>query len=103
MIVIAIIGVIMAIAQPAYKRYRDYSNTRACFSNQKTLSSALQAYNLDKNSKRNDIPAVLPTLADSGYIRVVPDDPGVGPGTWGDYMGTSLYFGITCKVHGPLR
>jgi len=102
MIVILILGVIAGIAAPAYEKYRKYSNTRACFSNQKAISGALQNYNLDKNTKRTDLPAVLKDLQGDGYIRTVPEDPGEGPGTSSNYLYTTTGHGIRCAKHGAL-
>lgn len=101
-IVCLIISVLVGLAAPAYDRYKKYSFTRACYANQKTVSSALQAYNLDHNEKRTDYPGVMHDLQTGGYIRQVPDDPGAGAGSSSDYQPTEVGHGITCKVHGPL-
>ena len=80
-IVILIIGVLVGLCAPAYERYKHYSYTRACFANQKTVSSALQTFNLDRNEKRADFPDVMQVLFSGGYIRSVPYDPGAGLGS----------------------
>lgn len=103
MIVMAIIAVILAIAAPSYEKYRKYSNTRACYANQKTISAALQNYNLDRNEKRTDLPDVMTALVSAGYLRTAPHDPGAGPGTQVNYLPTKVGHSITCKVHGPLQ
>ena len=103
MIVIAIIGIIAAIAAPAYEKYRKYSNTRACYANQKTISAALQNFNLDRNETRTDLPDVMQVLVSAGYLRTAPNDPGAGPGTQSNYLPTTVGFSITCKSHGPLQ
>lgn len=102
-IVCVIIGVLVGLAAPAYERYKHYSYTRACFANQKTVSSALQSYNLDKNEKRTDFPDVMQVLYSAGYIRSVPSDPGSGLGSSAQYQPTSIGFGVTCKSHGALQ
>ena len=102
-IVCVIIGVLVGLAAPAYERYKHYSYTRACFANQKTVASALQSYNLDRNEKRADYPDVMQTLYSAGYIRSVPYDPGSGLGSSAQYQTTVAGFGITCKSHGPLQ
>jgi len=94
MMVILIIGVLIGLAAPAYERYKQYTFTRTCFANQKTLSSALQAYNLDHNEKRTDFPAVMPVLQSGGYIRMVPQDPGVGAGSSANYQPTGVGHGF---------
>jgi prepilin-type N-terminal cleavage/methylation domain-containing protein len=102
-IVILIIAVLVGLAAPAYERYKNYSYTRTCYANQKTVSSALQSFNLDRNEKRTDYPGVMQVLASNGYLRVVPSDPGGGPGSSANYMSTDVGHGITCKQHGPLQ
>lgn len=102
-IVVVIIGVLVGLAAPSYERYRKYSNTRACYANQKTISAALQNYNLDRNDKRNDLPDVMQVLQSAGYLRVVPADPGAGPGSSANYQSTSIGFSITCRSHGALQ
>ena len=49
MIVIAIIGVLAAIAVPNFQKARRRANSRACYANMKTISGALETYNLDFN------------------------------------------------------
>ena len=49
MIVIAIIGVLAAIAVPNFRKARERANQRACYANQKTVAGALEMYNLDNN------------------------------------------------------
>lgn len=102
-IVCLIISVLVGLAAPAYDRYKRYSYTRTCYANQKTVSSALQSYNLDRNEKRTDYPDVMQALASGGYIRAVPSDPGAGAGSSANYQPTAVAFGITCKQHGPLQ
>lgn len=102
-IVCLIIAVLVGLASPAYERYKRYSFSRTCYVNQKTVSQALQAYNLDRNEKRADYPDVMLVLSSTGYIRVVPQDPGGGAGSSANYQPTSINFGITCKTHGPLQ
>jgi len=104
MIALAIIGIIMAIAAPSYKRYEEYALTRACFANQKTISGALANFNLDTSQKRTDIPQVFATLQAAGYLQVAPDDPGQGGSTTqSDYQFTYAGFGVKCTVHGTLQ
>ena len=102
-IVVLIIAVLVGLAAPAYERYKHYSFTRTCFANQKTVSQALQSYNLDRNEKRDDYPGVMQVLASGGYIRAVPADPGGGAGSSANYQSTTVNFGITCKTHGALQ
>jgi general secretion pathway protein G len=104
LIVITILILILAIATPAYKRYEDYAMTRACFATQKTISSALQNYNLDTSQRRTDMPDIFPTLVSTGYLQTTPQDPGQGgTASAADYQYTSSGFGVRCIKHGILQ
>src|ERR1700738_4848681 len=86
MIVIAIIGVLAAIAVPNFKAARERANTRACYANQKTVVGAMEMYNLDKNTKRTTLDgAFFTSLKSGGYLQSIPQDPGQGPGSSGNY------------------
>lgn len=103
MIVIAIIGVLAAIAVPNFKAARERANTRACYANQKTVVGAVEMYNLDKNTKRSDLEQMWGALKSGGYLQSVPQDPGQGNGTSTHYKTTGGGNGITCGIHGSIQ
>ena len=104
MIVIAIIGVLAAIAVPNFKAARERANTRACYANQKTCVGAVEMYNLDKNTKVTDIGSIWTSLKTGGYLQSTPDDPGQGAGTKSHYILVSGNGnGISCSVHGTIQ
>jgi prepilin-type N-terminal cleavage/methylation domain-containing protein len=105
MIVIAIIGVLAAIAVPNFRAARERANTRACYANQKTIAGAVEMYNLDKNTRRSDIGASFcATLVSGGYLQSVPNDPGQGgSSTASDYAFTVGGNGIKCSIHGTIQ
>ncbi len=79
MIVIAIIGVLAAIAIPNFRQARAKSNTRACYTNQKTILGALEMYNLDYGQSLVIAgKATLDDLATKKYLQSSPKDPGCG-------------------------
>src|SRR5947209_11570644 len=86
MIVIAIIGVLAAIAVPNFRAARERANTRACYANQKTIAGALEMYNLDNNTKVTDIQSVGDALVTGGYLQTKVDDPGSGAQTFNNYL-----------------
>ena len=103
MIVIAIIGVLAAIAVPNFRRARERANQRACYANQKTIAGATEMYNLDYNTSITDLGggSVLQQLKDNGYLQSVPDDPGAGIGSSANYV---LNNGdISCSTHGAIQ
>lgn len=82
MIVVAIIGIIIAIAVPAFIRARENSRGRACQENLTKLDGAKEQYALEKH-----VPGTgAPTSADlvsadgkgTGYLKVFPTCPGGG-------------------------
>ena len=86
MIVIAIIGVLAAIAVPNFQAARRKANSRACYANMKTIAGALEMYNLDFNCDASitgvatDDTAAHSTsfegLVTGGYLQSIPRHPG---------------------------
>jgi len=103
MIVIAIIGVLAAIAVPNFKAARERANTRACYANQKTVAGAMEMYNLDKNTKRTDLSGMWSALKSGGYLQSVPNDPGSGTGSSAQYSYTGSGNGVKCGVHSTIQ
>jgi len=103
MIVIAIIGVLAAIAVPNFKAARERANTRACYANQKTVAGAVEMYNLDKNTRVSTLSGLWTALKSGGYLQSIPQDPGQGPGTSGQYQLTTANNGIKCSSHGTIQ
>ena len=108
MIVIAIIGVLAAIAVPNFRRARERANQRACYANQKTIAGALEMYNLDNNTSVTQLDlTLLKTLVSAGYLQSVPHDPGQGgEATAEDYKlteGTEGQGMVYCTAHGGIQ
>ena len=85
MIVIAIIGVLAAIAVPNFQAARRKANSRACYANMKTIAGALEMYNLDFNcdGKMSGGGAYVAAtevtydqLKGGGYLQSIPRHPG---------------------------
>ncbi len=102
MIVIAIIGVLAAIAVPNFQRARAHANEKACYANQKVIVGALVQYNLDKNESYDTNPIDWSILLEGGYLKHLPSDPGAGSGdTSANYqLSSSVKDTIECVVHG---
>ncbi|PKL44992.1 MAG: competence protein ComG [Candidatus Riflebacteria bacterium HGW-Riflebacteria-1] len=49
MIVIAIIGILAAIAIPNFRKARQQARQKACFANQRVVMGAVEMYNMDSN------------------------------------------------------
>jgi prepilin-type N-terminal cleavage/methylation domain-containing protein len=70
-IVLAVIGILAAIAMPQLKDTPTRSKEAVLRTNLRTIRDALDQYHGDKGH----YPASLETLADEGYFRDVPRDP----------------------------
>ena len=72
MIVVAIIGILAAIAIPNFIKNRNDSQRRACISNMRQIETAAETYRINN-------PGVLPTVADlvgpDNYIKTTPTCP----------------------------
>jgi len=80
MIVVAIIGIIIAIAIPSFIRARETSRGRACQENLSKIDGAKEQYALDNNLGEGDtITGGLATLVGAtNYIKSTPECPAGG-------------------------
>ncbi len=103
MIVIAIIGILAAMAVPNFKKARASARQKACFSNLRVIQGAVEMYNMDNSvmmdTLSNDQVANPDTGNLKGYIKAV-----VGPETSCSYKGDKLSEDgeVTCGYHGSL-
>lgn len=82
MIVVAIIGILAAIALPAYQNYTKSAAEKACLGEAKAFSQALLIYNNDPTASNNQAPthtaqacgATIPST--SVAFSVAPKSPG---------------------------
>jgi prepilin-type N-terminal cleavage/methylation domain-containing protein len=100
MIVVAIIGLLAAIAVPNFVKARTTSQLDACLNNLRQIDGAAQTYALENNKQ----PSMAYTLSDikvyihldaSGNLPTCPANGSYGPG---------LTFGVPpfCTIHGHL-
>jgi type II secretion system protein G len=117
MIVIAIIGVLAAIAVPNFSAARRKARAKACIANMKLLENALQQYDMDNppgsNAGANATTSVCPngspvsttqfSLAQSGYVQKDPACPVLAQTTSysvarrGATQGYAIY--VFCRYH----
>jgi competence protein ComGC len=111
--IVAVISLFFAsISTPKFRSARERANTRACYANQKTVVGAIEMYNLDRKPEKatknpiettDDLHKHYQTLKSGGYLQSIPDDPGFGKGSSGNYLLTNSGNGITCKTHGSIQ
>ena len=95
MIVVAIIGILIAIAVPGFVKARTQSRNRACQENLSKIDGAKEQYALENNLAPGDA-VTMAVIAGTGlYIKATPVCPGGGAYTVGN-VGTDP----TCSLGG---
>jgi prepilin-type N-terminal cleavage/methylation domain-containing protein len=95
MIVVAIIGLLAAIAIPNFVRARNSSQTNACINNLRQIDAATQQWAMENNKADAD----APTSAVYGYLKGgLPSCP--GSGTYALAATVADTNGPTCTISG---
>ena len=72
-VVVLVIGILVAIAMPYYQREQDLSALRACYSNQRALEGAAQAWATEHNQSlaplAGEVNAAHPLVTSSMFRR----------------------------------
>ena len=100
MIVVAIIGIIIAIAVPGFIKARTVSQTRNCQENLTKIDGSKQQWALEQNQGPTDTPAQsdLDSNGDgTGYLKSFPTEP-----TGGSYNINSVSADPTCSNEGTI-
>lgn len=101
MIVVAIIGIIIAIAIPGFLRAREISRSRACQENLHKIEGAKEQYALEANLPATATPTWGGLVGDTLYIKRTPICPGGGSDGSGIYSINSLADSPTCGYTRP--
>ena len=96
MIVVAIIGLLAAIAIPSFLNARTKTQTSSCQNNLRLIDGAIQQYALDHTNALAGSLAVL--VGTAGYIKDTPVCP--AGGTYN--LPASLSVKTTCTSHGTI-
>jgi len=78
MIVVAIIGLLAAIAIPNFVKARTSSQTNACIANLKQIEGAKATWAMENRKNNSDTPATTDLYGANAYIRTEPTCPGGG-------------------------
>ena len=78
MIVVAIIGLLAAIAIPNFVKARTASQKNACIANLKQIDGAKATWALEQKKTNTDVPGTTDLYGSSNYIRDEPSCPGGG-------------------------
>jgi prepilin-type N-terminal cleavage/methylation domain-containing protein len=95
MIVVAIIGLLAAIAIPNFVKARNTAQSNACINNMRQIESAIQQWALE-NRKKDD--AIIVSASIAAYIKgeKLPECPGGGKYTLGASVSASP--GVSCDL-----
>ena len=78
MIVVAIIGMLAAIAIPNFVKARAFSQKNACIANLKQIDGAKSSWALEQKKSTTDTPVTSDLYGSTQYIRDTPECPGGG-------------------------
>jgi prepilin-type N-terminal cleavage/methylation domain-containing protein len=78
MIVVAIIGILIAIAVPSFLRAREISRRNACQENLNKIDGAKQQWALETNATPDATPVDADLYGAEAYVRKSPRCPGSG-------------------------
>jgi len=96
MIVVAIIGLLAAIAIPNFVKARTNAQRNACIANLKQIDGAKATWALEQKKTNSDTPAVTELYGAANYIRDQPYCPANGNYTMSDVQSKPLCsFGAT--------
>ena len=95
MIVVAIIGLLAAIAIPSFTKARALAQTQVCIENLAQIQSAKQLWGLDNGKLNGATPLQADLIGDTQYIRLMPVCP-----AGGTYTLNSIGQIATCTVAG---
>lgn len=98
MIVVAIIGILAAIAIPNFVKNRNDAQTRACISNMRQIETAIENYRTANNMT---MPTAMSDICGSDaekYIKVEPKCPAGGTASYTFTADTAGAVSITCPV-----
>lgn len=95
MIVVAIIGILIAIAVPSFLRAREISRRNACQENMNKIDGAKQQWALETSQPASATPAWTDLVGSASYIRKTPLCPSSGT-----YTINSVNANPSCSLSG---
>ena len=105
MIVIAIIGILAAIAIPNFRKAREQAREKACYANIRVILGAIEMYNMDHSAMKGTIAdgdtQAAGILVTGGYLKTAVTKPETGCSYAGANVDTTGR--ISCTVHGTVE
>src|SRR5687768_11104954 len=75
MIVVASLGLIVALAIPNFLKSRNQARKQVCIENLSQIESAKQLWGLEMNKKEGEVPSDEDMIGDQKYIKKTPNCP----------------------------
>jgi prepilin-type N-terminal cleavage/methylation domain-containing protein len=95
MIVVAILGLLIAIAVPNFVKTRSNAQRLVCVENLSQIESAKQIWGLEANKTFGDVPAEADLMGPTSYIKEAPQCP-----AGGDYRYNGIGTNAECPIAG---
>lgn len=96
MIVIAIIGILAAMAIPNFKKARESAREKACYSNIRVILGAVEMYNMDNTAMMDSL--AVNSLVSGHYLKSEPSKPEKDCTYLGNNLSGDGY--VYCNIHG---
>lgn len=93
MIVVAIIGLLMAIAIPNFQKSRMSAQVKVCIENLSKIEAAKQLWALEAGKIEGDVPTQADLVGPDLNLRIMPPCPGGGTYTIG-----AIGVNVTCSL-----
>jgi type II secretion system protein G len=84
MMVVLIMGILLAIAMPAFIKARDKGRQKTCMSNLKQIENAKEQWAMDTKASPTSAPTPADLYGQTNYIKTAPSCPSSGLYTIGD-------------------
>lgn len=73
LIVVAIVGILVALAIPNFLKSRVQARKQLCIENLSQIESAKQLWGVEKGKKNGDVPSVSDLIGPNNYIKRMPE------------------------------
>jgi prepilin-type N-terminal cleavage/methylation domain-containing protein len=95
LIVVAILGILLGLAMPAFLKSRTNARKQVCIENLAQIESAKQLWGVENAKKTGDVPGDDDLIGPTRYIKVKPSCPGAGT-----YSYNGIGDNAVCTVEG---
>jgi prepilin-type N-terminal cleavage/methylation domain-containing protein len=95
MIVVAIIGLLLAIAIPNFRKSRELAAYNVCLENMTQIEAAKQIWGMENGKKNGDVVTEADLVGTVSYLRVAPECP-----AGGTYSYANIGTNTSCTIAG---